>query len=48
MPKKKKPVQEMTTDEIALTVFPRKVVKELQRLANPLKTSRASRKKSNK
>ena len=48
MPKKKKPVQEMTTGEMAQEVFPRKVVKELQRLANPLKTSRASRKKSNK
>jgi hypothetical protein len=48
MPKKKKPAQEMTTGEIARAVFPGKVVKELQRLANPSKTSRASRKKSNK
>jgi hypothetical protein len=49
MPKKnKKPVREMTTDEIAQTVFPKRVVKELRQLANPLKTSRALRKKSNK
>ena len=48
MPKKRKPVQEMTTDEIARTVFPAKVVKELKRLANPLKTSSVRRKKSNK
>ena len=48
MPKKHKPVQEMTTDEIARTVFPAKVVKELKRLANTSKTSPVRRKKSNK
>jgi hypothetical protein len=48
MSKKKKPVQDMTTEEIAREVFPGKVVNELRRLANPLKTSRAAHKKSNK
>lgn len=48
MPKKIKPAQELTTDEIAKAVFPRKVVKELKRLANPSKTSRGRRKESTK
>jgi hypothetical protein len=47
MPKKQKAVREMTTDEIAKMVFPRKALKELKRLANPQKTSSTSRKKSN-
>jgi hypothetical protein len=39
MPSKKKPVREMTTDEIANLVFPKVVKKELQKLARgPVKT----------
>jgi hypothetical protein len=45
MSRKKKPVAEMTTEEIARMVFPRKVVTQLKRMANPKKTS-LSRKKS--
>ena len=33
MPRMKKPVREMTTDQIANIVFPKPVKKELQRLA---------------
>lgn len=34
MPKKKKPVKDMTTDEIADLVFGKKVKKQLQELAS--------------
>ena len=35
MPRKKKKAHEMTTDELAKRVFPKKVVDEVRRIANP-------------
>ena len=34
MPKKKKPIQDMTKDELAKEFFPKKVRKELDRIAH--------------
>lgn len=34
MPRKKKPAQDLTTDELARRVFPPKVLKELKRVAH--------------
>ena len=33
MPRRKKPVMELTRDELALRVFPKQVVKELKKIA---------------
>jgi len=35
MPKKPKPAHEMTSDELARRVFPKKVHEHLKRVANP-------------
>lgn len=34
MPRKKKPASDMTNDELARSVFPKKVVDELKRIAH--------------
>jgi len=40
MPKKKKPVKEMTTDELAERVFGKKLKKQLQELAVKSKSNK--------
>ena len=45
MPRKKKAVNDMTTEELAKKVFPPKVLKELKRIANPDEQPKKSGKK---
>ena len=46
MPKKlKKPVNEMTTEELAASVFPKKVHNRLKQIVRELNTEKSPRKK---
>ena len=48
MPKRKKKASEMTTEELAQRVFPKKVVEELKRIAHeePAKTRQPKKNRS--
>jgi hypothetical protein len=46
MPRKKKPARELTSDELARRVFPRKVLTRLKKIANPDERPKKSGRKS--
>ena len=46
MPRKKKPIEEMTTEEVVKELFPKKAIKEIKKVAHEKDKPKPKRKKT--